>query len=139
MAMNKSISINGQIAVSRDESNKVVNVQFLPDNEMAPVMEQGSRTSGQLQMLRNGAFDYVAYKPKVRANSTLLRKVAHGRLSITKDLGRQLTLKCFAIEGIDWQKAFVTETVEALVDLMGKVRMREILTEALNKLNAKAL
>lgn len=137
--MNKSISINGVAVVTRDENLRVKFVQFLPDDELTPVLGQGCKTSGQLQLLRNAAFDYVANKPRVRPGSTLLRKVAHGRLSITKDLGRQLTLKCFAIEGIDWQKAFVTETVEALVDLMGKVRMREILTEALNKLNAKAL
>ena len=47
-----------------------------------------------------------------------------------------MTLKCFATEGIDWQRAFVEEPIELMTDLMGRQRMREILTEALNRLNS---
>ena len=130
----KSISINGVAVVSRDENNRVVNVQFLPDDEFAQVMEQGSQTNGQLQLMRNAAFDYVANKPRVRAQSELIRKAAHGRLSGTKDKAFQLTLKVFASEAIDWQKAFVVEPIEVLTDLMGPERMREILKEQLAKL-----
>ena len=45
----------------------------------------------------------------------------------------------FATEGIDWQKAFVTEPIEVMTDLMGPERMREILKEALDRLNAEGL
>jgi hypothetical protein len=135
--MKQTLSVNGVAVVSRDENNRVVNVQFLPDDEFAQVMEQGSKTSGQLQLLRNAAFDYVANKPRVRSNSLLIRKVRHGRLSGTRDHAFQLTLKVFAAEGIDWQKAFVEEPIEVMTDLMGPERMREILKEALNRLNAK--
>lgn len=134
MAMNNSFSISGVAVVCRDENNRVSNVQFLPDDEFAQVMEQGSQTSGQLQLMRNAAFDYVANKPRVRAQSELIRKAAHGRLSGTKDKAFQLTLKVFASEAIDWQKAFVVEPIEVLTDLMGPVRMREILKEQLAKL-----
>ena len=134
--MNKSISINGVAVVTRDENNRVKFVQFLPDDEFTPVLEQGCKTSGQLQLLRNAAFDYVANKPRVRNNSLLIRKARHGRLSGTRDKAFQLTLKCFATEGIDWQRAFVEEPIELMTDLMGKERMREILTEALNRLNS---
>jgi len=134
--MNKSISINGVAVVTRDENNRVKFVQFLPDDEFTPVLEQGCKTSGQLQLLRNAAFDYVANKPRVRNNSLLIRKARHGRLSGTRDHAFQLTLKCFATEGIDWQRAFVEEPIELMTDLMGKERMREILTEALNRLNS---
>lgn len=134
MAMNNSISVSGVAVVSRDENNRVVNVQFLPDDEFAQVMEQGSQTNGQLQLMRNAAFDYVANKPRVRAQSELIRKAAHGRLSGTKDKAFQLTLKVFASEAIDWQKAFVVEPIEVLTDLMGPERMREILKEQLAKL-----
>ena len=56
-----------------------------------------------------------------------------------RDHAYQLTLKVFASEGIDWQKAFVVEPIEVMTDLMGPERMREILTEALNKLEAQGL
>ena len=134
--MNKTISINGVAVVTRDENQRVKFIQFLPDDEFTPVLEQGSKTSGQLQLLRNAAFDYVASKPRIRNNSLLIRKARHGRLSGTRDHAFQLTLKVFAAEGIDWQRAFVEEPIELMTDLMGRQRMREILTEALNRLNS---
>jgi hypothetical protein len=137
--MNKSISINGVAVVTRDENNRVKFVQFLPDDELTPVLGQGSKSSGQLQLLRNAAFDYVANKPRVRSNALLIRKVRHGRLSGTRDHAFQLTLKVFAAEGIDWQRAFVEEPIEVMTDLMGPQRMREILKEALKKLEAQGL
>ena len=81
--MNKTLIIGGQVAVTLD-NNRVQNVQFLPDDEFAQVLEQSSITNGQLQMLRNAAFDYVPRKAPLRANSTLLRKAAHGRISATR-------------------------------------------------------
>lgn len=137
--MKKSIFISGSAVVTRDENNRVTNVQFLPDDEFTPIMEQGSITNGRLQMLRNAAFDYVANKPCVRNNSLLIRKARHGRVSGTRDHAFQLTLKVFAVEGIDWQRAFVVEPIETMTDLMGKERMREILIEALERLNSEAL
>ena len=137
--MKQTLSVNGVAVVSRDKNNRVINVQFLPDDEFAQVMEQGCQTNGQLQLLRNAAFDYVANKPRVRSNALLIRKAKHGRLSGTRDKAYQLTLKCFAIEGIDWQRAFVEEPIEVMTDLMGPERMREILTEALNRLGSEAL
>ena len=136
--MNKSVSINGVAVVTRDENNRVKFVQFLPDDELTPVLGQGCKSSGQLQLLRNAAFDYVANKPRVRSNALLIRKVRHGRLSGTRDHAFQLTLKVFAAEGIDWQRAFVEEPIEVMTDLMGRQRMREILTEVLNRLNSEA-
>ncbi len=135
--MDKSIFISGSAVITRDENNRVTNIQFLPDDEFTPVMESGSKTSGQLQMLRNAAFDFIANKPRVRNNSLLISKARHGRVSGTRDHAFQLTLKVFASEGIDWQKAFVEEPIELMTDLMGPQRMRQILKEALKKLEAK--
>jgi hypothetical protein len=135
--MNKELFVSGSIVVTRDENQKVKFIQFVPDDEFTPVLELGSKTSGQLQLQRNAAFDYVANKPRVRSNSLLIRKVKHGRLSGTRDHAFQLTLKVFAAEGIDWQRAFVEEPIEVITDLMGPKRMREILMEALKRLNAK--
>ena len=137
--MNKDIFISGSIVVTRDENKRVKFIQFVPDDEFTPVLEQSSKTSGQLQLLRNAAFDYVANKPRVRSNSLLIRKARHGRLSGTRDHAFQLTLKVFADEGIDWQKAFVEEPIEVITDLMGTERMREILKEALRKLEARGM
>lgn len=137
--MNKDLFISGSIVVTRDENKRVKFIQFLPDDEFTPVLEQSSKTSGQLQLLRNAAFDYVANKPRVRSNSLLIRKARHGRLSGTRDHAFQLTLKVFADEGIDWQRAFVEEPIEVMTDLMGTERMREILKEALRKLEARGM
>lgn len=135
--MDKSIFISGSVVVTRDENNRVQNIQFLPDDEFTPVLESGSKTSGQLQMLRNAAFDFVTNKPRIRNNSLLIRKTKHGRVSGTRDHAFQLTLKVFAVEGIDWQKAFVEEPIEVMTDLMGPERMRQILKEALKKLETQ--
>jgi hypothetical protein len=113
--MKQTIFIGGQVAITLDETNnRVSNLQFMPDNELAPVLEHGSRTHGWLQQLRNGAFDYVANKPRVRANSTLLRKAAHGRISATRDEAYQLTLKVFKREGLDVRQTMMREAVELL-------------------------
>jgi hypothetical protein len=114
MLKNKSISINGMAVVSIDEDSRVSNIQFLPNDEFTPILEQGSKTYGQLQMLRNATFDYVANKPRVRANSTLLRKAAHGRISATRDEAYQLTLKVFKREGLDVRQTMMREAVELL-------------------------
>lgn len=110
----ETLSVNGVAVVSRDENNRVSNIQFLPDNEFAPVLEQGSLTNGQLQLMRNAAFDYVPSKPRVRANSTLLRKAAHGRISATRDEAYQLTLKVFKREGLDVKETMLREAIELI-------------------------
>ena len=44
----ETLSINGVAVVTTDENNRVSNIQFLPDDEFKPVLEQGSTTNGQL-------------------------------------------------------------------------------------------
>lgn len=112
--MMKSISISGMTVITVDEKRKVTNIQFLPDDEMAPVMEVGSHTYGALQQMRNGAFDYVAFKPLRRARSTLLRKAAHGRLSATRDGAYQLTLKVFKREGLNVKETLMREAIDLI-------------------------
>ena len=111
--MNKTLIIGGQVAVTLDK-NIVQNVQFLPDDELVQVLEQGSQTNGQLQLMRNAAFDYVANKPRVRANSTLLRKAAHGRISATRDGAFQLTLKIFKREGLNVKETMLREAIDLI-------------------------
>lgn len=130
----ETLSVNGVAVVTIDQNNRVKFVQFLPDDEFSPVLEKGCKTCGQLQLLRNAAFDYVPSKPRVRNNALLIRKAKHGRLSGTRDHAIQLTLKVFASEGIDWKRAFIEETVEVLTDLMGPKRMCQILNEIMIRL-----
>lgn len=110
----ETLSINGVAVVCRDENNSVVNIQFLPNDEFVPVLEQGSKTYGQLQMMRNATFDYVPNKPRIRANSTLLRKAAHGRISATRDEAYQLTLKVFKREGLNVKETMLHEALELI-------------------------
>lgn len=113
--MKQTIIIGGQVAITLDErDNNVEDLQFMPDDELTPVLEQGSRTHGWLQQLRNGAFDYVPNRPRIRANSTLLCKAAHGRLSATRDQAIQLTLKVFKREGLDVKGTLRREALELI-------------------------
>jgi hypothetical protein len=110
----ETLSINGVAVVTTDENNRVSNIQFLPDDEFKPVLEQGSTTNGQLQLMRNATFDYVPNKPRVRVNSTLLRKAAHGRISATRDEAYQLTLKVFKREGLDVKETLTREAFDLI-------------------------
>ena len=110
----ETLSINGVAVVTTDQNNRIQSVQFLPDDELSAILEQGSVTHGQLQLMRNAAFDYVPRKAPQRANSTLLRKAAHGRISATRDEAYQLTLKVFKREGLDVKETMSREAMELI-------------------------
>jgi len=112
--MVKTIFVDGHAAITINESQKVVNAQFLPDDQGAFILEESDTTRGKMQLFRNGSMDYVACKPRRRANSTLLRKAAHGRLSATKDDAYQLTLKVFKREGLNVNETMRREAFELL-------------------------
>lgn len=83
----------------------------------APAQVQGQVTNpytqtGVARLSANGAFDFEA-KPRKRAQSTLIKKVAHGRLSATHDGAIQLTLKVFKTEGIDILRTLQHEVWDA--------------------------
>ena len=67
---------------------------FAPDEHGVREKVQGFRSQGVAQQLSDGTFDFVI-KPRVRSQSVLIRKLAHGRVSKTKDGAIQLTLKVF--------------------------------------------
>ena len=91
----------------------------------------------RVQGMSDGNVYMQEHKKRIRNNALLIRKARHGRLSGTRDHAWQLTLKVFASEGIDWQKAFVVEPIEVMTDLMGPECMCEILKEALKKLETE--
>jgi len=120
-------------AITPSENGKGMCFEFWADDPEGLQVEAVS-TNGTAQLMRSGSFFFVPRKKRVRNNSLLISKMAHGRLSGTRDRAIQLTLKAFAAEGIDWQKVFVTEAVEALANLTGAARMRQILTELMLRL-----
>ena len=53
---------------------------FAPNEHGGGEKVQGFRSQGVAQQLTDGTFDFVS-KPRVRSQSELIRKLAHGRLS----------------------------------------------------------
>lgn len=106
-----TVQVSGESVFMKDEEGNDY-VQFLPEDTEGLMME-GWRHEGIAQRLRNGTFDFIARKRK-RSDSVLLKKVAHGRLSATKDGAIQLTLKIFKHEGINMRDAFLVESSEAI-------------------------
>ena len=85
---------------------------FSPEEEGVRNKVEGFRSQGIAQQLTDGTFDFVA-KPRTRSQAELIRKLAHGRVSKTKDGAVQLTLKVFCDEGINIANALVKEAEEA--------------------------
>ena len=86
----KMVQVSGQMVFTNDERDNEY-VQFIPDNT-EDLMLTGWRREGVAQRLKNGTFDFITRKRK-RSDSILIKKVDHGRLSLTKDGFYQLTLK----------------------------------------------
>ena len=131
----KSVTLEGMMTLGKLENGlHTLDFTCCEDVEMKPF-------SGnfKVQGMRDGNVYMQEHKKRVRNNSLLIRKARHGRLSGTRDHAWQLTLKCYQSEGLDWQRAFVEESIEVLTDLMGKPRMRQILAAELRKLDAEAL
>ena len=88
-------------------------VMFCPDDPVPGVVEPFVRT-GKGQLMRDGTFDFSPQPPSRRRRGTLLKKVAHGRLSVTKDGAFLLTLKVFKHEGLDVENVMEKEAKEAI-------------------------
>ena len=105
------MQVSGQ-AVFTSEEEKGEYVQFLPDDPVE-LFAKGWRREGVAQRLKNGTFDFIP-RPRIRSSATLIKKVAHGRLSATKDGAIQLTLKIYKTEGVPMAETFVREAEEAV-------------------------
>ena len=85
---------------------------FSPDDSVPDKVQRMRRMHGVAQQMTDGTFDVVA-QPRVRSQSQLIRKLAHGRVSKTKDGAIQLTLKITANENINIVQAIAVESAEA--------------------------
>ena len=90
-------------------------VMFCPDDPVPGVVEPFVMT-GKGQLMRDGTFDFSPQPPSRRRRGTLLKKVAHGRLSATKDGAFLLTLKVFKHEGLDVENVMEKEAKEAITE-----------------------
>ena len=85
---------------------------FSPDEPVPDVVQRMRRMHGVAQQMTDGTFDFVA-QPRVKAQSTLIKKLAHGRVSLTKDNAIQLTLKVMRNENINIAEAIAAEAADA--------------------------
>ena len=83
---------------------------FSPDSVNQGVVE-AFRRHGVAQQMQDGTFDFVAVS-KPKSQSELIKKLAHGRVSKTKDGAIQLTLKVFCHEGINIARTLAVEAEE---------------------------
>lgn len=91
---------------------------FAPDYCVPNVVQRVRRMCGVAQQMTDGTFEFVL-QPKLRTQSKLIKKLAHGRISLTKDKAIQLTLKVMANENINIAEAIAAEAAEganALID-----------------------
>ena len=73
---------------------------FTPMDPVPGMVTRMRRMTGVAQQMTDGTFDFVA-QPRPRAKSTLIRKLAHGRVSRTKNGDVQLWLKISPAEQIN--------------------------------------
>ena len=85
---------------------------FSPDEPVLDVVQRMRRMHGVAQQMTDGTFDFVA-QPRTKSQSTLIKKLAHGRVSLTKDNAIQLTLKVMRNENINIAEAIAAEAAEA--------------------------
>lgn len=91
---------------------------FAPDYCVPNMVQRIRRMCGVAQQMTDGTFEFVS-QPKPRTQSKLIKKLAHGRISLTKDKAIQLTLKVMANENINIAEAIAAEAAEganALID-----------------------
>ena len=91
-----------------DESDYFI---FLPDELVCGSLPP-FRAMGIGQLRSDGTFNFIR-KPRLRAQSELIRKLAHGRVSKTKDGAIQLTLKVYRDEGINISETIAQEALQA--------------------------
>ena len=84
---------------------------FTPDDPIVGQVEK-FRGLGMAQQMADGTFDFVR-KPQLKPKSTLIKKLAHGRLSATIDGAIQLTLKVYKTEGLNIKETIIKEAKEA--------------------------
>ena len=85
---------------------------FNPDAQVNGVV-QGFRKRGHGQQLPNGTFSFVADEPSHRSQATMIKKLLHGKVSLTKNGLYQLTLRFDPREKVNYSVVMLNEASEA--------------------------
>ena len=85
---------------------------FNPDAQVNGVVP-GIRMRGHGQQLPNGTFSFVADEPSHRSQATMIKKLLHGKVSLTKNGLYQLTLRFSPTEKKIINVAMLNEAGEA--------------------------
>ena len=85
---------------------------FNPDAQVNGVVH-GFRKRGHGQQLPNGTFSFVADEPSHRSQATMIKKLLHGKVSLTKNGLYQLTLRFDPREKVNYSVVMLNEASEA--------------------------
>ena len=86
---------------------------FNPDAQVNGVVP-GYRRRGHGQQLPNGTFSFVADEPSHRSQATMIKKLLHGKVSLTKQGYYQLTLRFDPREKVNYSVVVLNEASEAV-------------------------
>ena len=81
---------------------------FNPDAQVNGIVP-GYRRRGHGQQLPNGTFSFVADEPSHRSQATMIKKLLHGKVSLTKQGYYQLTLRFDPQEKVNYSVVVLNE------------------------------
>lgn len=86
------------------------NFFFTPDTPI-PNQVARFRREGRAEQLSDGTFEFIPARDR-RSQAKLIRKLAHGRASETKDGAIQLTIKIYKTEDINISRTILEEAIQ---------------------------
>lgn len=111
MKKNNKSSQHTQLSGTGVFDNKMY-FTFSPDSQINGIVD-AFRKRGHGQQLPNGTFSFVADEPSHRSQATMIKKLLHGKVSLTKNGLYQLTLRFDPREKVNYSVAILNEAGEA--------------------------
>ena len=111
MKKNNKSSQHTQLSGTGVFDNKMY-FSFCPDSQINGIVD-AYRKRGHGQQLPNGTFSFVADEPSHRSQATTIKKLLHGKVSLTKNGLYQLTLRFDPREKVNYSVAILNEAGEA--------------------------
>lgn len=111
MKKNNKSSQHTQLSGTGVFDNKMY-FTFSPDSQINGIVDP-YRKRGHGQQLPNGTFSFVADETSHRSQATMIKKLLHGKVSLTKNGLYQLTLRFDPREKVNYSVAILNEAGEA--------------------------
>ena len=111
MKKNNKSSQHTQLSGTGVFDNKMY-FTFSPDSQINGIVD-AYRKRGHGQQLPNGTFSFVADEPSHRSQATMIKKLLHGKVSVTKNGLYQLTLRFDPREKVNYSVVVLNEASEA--------------------------